>query len=66
MLYPRIYHVYTRHMREEYIYLVYTRHSHDDSRHIPKIGVPDVSDFQVFAPAASELDKPYDGLRACQ
>jgi hypothetical protein len=26
MVYPRIYHVYTRHMREVYIYVVYTRH----------------------------------------
>jgi hypothetical protein len=26
MVYPRIYHVYTRHMREDYIYMVYTRH----------------------------------------
>jgi hypothetical protein len=27
MVYPRIYHIYTLHMREDYIYVVYTRHT---------------------------------------
>jgi hypothetical protein len=41
MVYPRIYHVYTRHMREDYIYVVYTRH-------IP--GIYRKSGFQMMVP----------------
>jgi hypothetical protein len=51
MVYPRIYHVYTRHMREDYIYMVYTRHMREDyiymvyTRHMP--GIYRKSRFQM-------------------